>query len=514
MVALAGVFISYRRSDTAPYAARLKAHLDAAFGAEFVFMDVDSLRPGEPFKDVIEATITSIDVVLALIGHDWLTVTDAGGKRRLENPGDFVRLELATAFQFDRVVIPVLLENASMPASGELPEPLVALAQRHAIEDGRRGLGRGRRAPRAAPRGGRRHDPALPVPGHGAVREKGCGAILRPGAGDRRDQGTAGVAAPAVPRRPVRVRQVVAARGGCARRPREQGPGPLGCAHAAARAPRRWAALGGTLGADLESTSPADGGPTGDRRAGRPGGCCSSSTSSRSCSRRRTRTSRSGSSRALEAIHGVDGVSIVLAIRADFYGELMESRLWPLVEGGKVDVPPLTGDALAEAIAGPAKSSHVTLEPDLLERLVADAGNEPGALPLLQEALVRLWGTMRLHRISLAAYESIGGDGRGGLSAAVADTADAALATLSPDEAPIAKRVLLRLVQFGQGRPDTRRQLRFEDLRSEGDDDAPLERVLDVLADSRLVTLSAATPPRARREARTPTSASTSPTRR
>ena len=158
-------------------------------------------------------------------------------------------------------------------------------------------------------------------------------------------------------------------------------------------------------------------------------------------------------------------------------------------------MPPLTGDALAEAIAGPAKSSHVTLEPDLLERLVADAGNEPGALPLLQEALVRLWGTMRLHRISLAAYESIGGDGRGGLSAAVADTADAALATLSPDEVPIAKRVLLRLVQFGQGRPDTRRQLRFEDLRSEGDDDAPLERVLDVLAGSRLVTLSGSATP-------------------
>ena len=72
---------------------------------------------------------------------------------------------------------------------------------------------------------------------------------------------------------------------------------------------------------------------------------------------------------------------------------------------------------------------------------------------------MRLWGTMHLHRISLAAYESIGGEGRGGLSAAVADTADAALASLSPEQAPIAKRVLLRLVQFGQGRPDTRRQL-------------------------------------------------------
>ena len=129
-----GVFISYRRSDTAPLAARLKKQLDIAFGDEYVFMDVDSLRPGEPFKQVIEETIESIEVVLALIGHDWVTVTDAAGGRRLENPGDFVRLELATGFQFDRVVIPVLLESASMPRATELPEPIARLAQRHAIE--------------------------------------------------------------------------------------------------------------------------------------------------------------------------------------------------------------------------------------------------------------------------------------------------------------------------------------------------------------------------------------------
>ena len=195
------------------------------------------------------------------------------------------------------------------------------------------------------------------------------------------------------------------------------------------------------------------------------------------------------------AIHELDDASIVLAIRADFYGELMESALWSLVEGGKVDVPPLAGAALAEAIAEPAKSCHVALDPDLLERLVTDAGSEPGALPLLQEALVRLWGTMHLHRISLAAYESIGGEGRGGLSAAVADTADAALASLAPEQVPIAKRVLLRLVQFGQGRPDTRRQLRFGDLRSEGDDERLLENVLDILAGSRLVTLTGAATP-------------------
>ena len=199
---------------------------------------------------------------------------------------------------------------------------------------------------------------------------------------------------------------------------------------------------------------------------------------------------------ALTGIHEL-GVSIVLAIRADFYGELMESALWPLVGDGTVDVPPLAGHALAEAIEKPATSCHVIIEPDLLEQLVSDAGSEPGALPLLQEALVRLWGTMRLHRVSLAAYESIGGEGRDGLTAAVADTADAALAALSPDQVPIAKRVLLRLVQFGQGRPDTRRQLRVGELRSEGDDDRALEVVLEVLANARLVTLTGAASPAA-----------------
>ena len=83
-----GVFISYRRSDTAPHAARLKAQLDAAFGDEYVFMDVDSLRPGEPFQagDRVDDR-RPVDAVLALIGDEWLTVTDGAGQRRLENRG-------------------------------------------------------------------------------------------------------------------------------------------------------------------------------------------------------------------------------------------------------------------------------------------------------------------------------------------------------------------------------------------------------------------------------------------
>ena len=176
-----GVFISYRRSDTAPLAARLKKQLDIAFGDEYVFMDVDSLRPGEPFKQVIEETIESIEVVLALIGHDWVTVTDAAGGRRLENPGDFVRLELATGFQFDRVVIPVLLEKR-LDAAGNRAARADRTSRPEARDrDSGHDLGQRRRAPRAAPGRGRRHDSAVSVPGHGGVRENRRSAILRAG---------------------------------------------------------------------------------------------------------------------------------------------------------------------------------------------------------------------------------------------------------------------------------------------------------------------------------------------
>src|SRR5215213_4426347 len=131
---MAGIFISYRRSDTAPYAGRLRKLLSAQFGDEYVFMDVDSLRPGEPFRVAIESTIVGSDAVLALIGGEWLTLTDSSGRRRLDDPGDLVRIELETAFRCDRMVIPVLLGHAPVPKARELPATLSALHERHAID--------------------------------------------------------------------------------------------------------------------------------------------------------------------------------------------------------------------------------------------------------------------------------------------------------------------------------------------------------------------------------------------
>ena len=128
------IFISYRREDCAAHAGRLADTLGARFGADSVFMDVDTIDLGVDFVKQIEQAIGDCDIVLAMIGDDWLTVVDDAGTRRIDKPEDFVRIELAEALARDDVrVIPVLVEGAEMPAAGELPEPLVPLARRNGI---------------------------------------------------------------------------------------------------------------------------------------------------------------------------------------------------------------------------------------------------------------------------------------------------------------------------------------------------------------------------------------------
>ena len=94
---MGGIFISYRRDDSGPYAGRLRDALTHHFGAEQVFRDIDSVDPGERFPRLIEQEVGSCDALLALIGPKWLAITDAAGRRRLDDPDDFVRLEIATA---------------------------------------------------------------------------------------------------------------------------------------------------------------------------------------------------------------------------------------------------------------------------------------------------------------------------------------------------------------------------------------------------------------------------------
>jgi TIR domain-containing protein len=130
---MGGVFISYRRDDTAGYAGRLYDALSAHFGRDLVFIDVDSIRAGENFVDVIDKWIASSSVVIVLIGKAWLNSAGAHG-RRLDDPHDFVRLEVASALRQKIPVIPVLVGGAKMPSPDDLPAPLAPLAQINAIE--------------------------------------------------------------------------------------------------------------------------------------------------------------------------------------------------------------------------------------------------------------------------------------------------------------------------------------------------------------------------------------------
>jgi TIR domain len=131
---VARIFISYRREDCPAHAGRLYDTLSARFGEANVFMDVDTLEPGVDFVQRIEEAVGSTDVLLALIGDNWLTVTDADGNRRIDQPGDFVQLEVARGLARDDVrVVPVLVEGAEMPVAAELPEPLKPLARRNGV---------------------------------------------------------------------------------------------------------------------------------------------------------------------------------------------------------------------------------------------------------------------------------------------------------------------------------------------------------------------------------------------
>ena len=99
-----------------------------------VFMDIDTIEPGLDFVEAIEQAVGSCDALIALIGKHWLTITDDAGRRRLDNPEDFVRLEIAAALARDIRVIPALVQGARMPRSSDLPEVLKMLARRNAIE--------------------------------------------------------------------------------------------------------------------------------------------------------------------------------------------------------------------------------------------------------------------------------------------------------------------------------------------------------------------------------------------
>ena len=129
---MGGIFVSYRREDARGHARSLSDALSARFGADRVFRDVETIAPGVDFPEAIAAALDRSDVFLAVIGDKWLTA-EKNGRRRLDDPDDYVRREIASALQKDIRVIPVLLEATTMPSRDQLPAELGELADRNAI---------------------------------------------------------------------------------------------------------------------------------------------------------------------------------------------------------------------------------------------------------------------------------------------------------------------------------------------------------------------------------------------
>jgi WD40 repeat protein len=195
---------------------------------------------------------------------------------------------------------------------------------------------------------------------------------------------------------------------------------------------------------------------------------------------------------AVRALRPDVRVAWVFTLRADFYAQLMESALWAELEGrlSRLDVGPLRGAQLRTAIEAPARALGVYFEPLLLERLLHDVADEPGALPLLQDTLLELWQHRARGVLRLAEYDAMSDGARTGLAVTLARRADGALDELSPARRDIARRVLVRLVQLGDSAATTRRQQTRAALATAGDAPQEIDAVVHHLADRRLITTS------------------------
>jgi ABC-type multidrug transport system fused ATPase/permease subunit len=191
----------------------------------------------------------------------------------------------------------------------------------------------------------------------------------------------------------------------------------------------------------------------------------------------------------LNAATAVDGpVIVIVTLRSDFVGHCAaHEHLAAVLSDHQQLVGPMRREELREAIEQPAFRSGCEFQPGLVEVLLDDVDAQPGALPLLQHALFELWGKRDGRRLTHEAYERIGR-----VQGALARRAQKVYSDLTPPEQVVARRVLLRLIQPGEGTDDTRRRASFDEVLTQADDRAVVERVVRRLVDARLLVTTGA----------------------
>ena len=178
-------------------------------------------------------------------------------------------------------------------------------------------------------------------------------------------------------------------------------------------------------------------------------------------------------------------VTIILTLRADFYAHLAQyPELRDAVVKQQEYIGPMTADELRHAIEEPAKRGYWEFEAGLVDLILRDIGDEPGALPLLSHALLETWKRRAGHRLTLKGYADAGG-----VHGAIAHTAESVYQNLSTGEQIITRNIFLRLTELGEGTEDTRRRASFDELMSHAENVAEVREVMNILAEARLITL-------------------------
>jgi WD40 repeat protein/DNA-binding SARP family transcriptional activator len=182
---------------------------------------------------------------------------------------------------------------------------------------------------------------------------------------------------------------------------------------------------------------------------------------------------------------GEGNLTLILTLRADFYAHLAQyPELREAVAHQQEYIGPMTTEELRRAIEEPAKRAHWAFEPGLVDLILRDVGDEPGALPLLSHALLETWKRRAGHTLTLKGYADAGG-----VRGAISHTAESVYQNLSTVEQTIARNIFLRLTELGEGTEDTRRRASFDELMLRAEDADGIQRVLNLLAEARLITL-------------------------
>ncbi len=129
---MSGIFISYRRSDSAGHTGRLTDDLNEHLDGQSLFRDIEAIEAGVDFVQALERAVSACSVMLVIIGPNWASAALADGQKRLFQPGDFVRMEIEAALARDIRVIPVLVGDAQMPGPADIPDTMAALLRRNA----------------------------------------------------------------------------------------------------------------------------------------------------------------------------------------------------------------------------------------------------------------------------------------------------------------------------------------------------------------------------------------------